>query len=85
MIKLRVLFFASAREAAGGLSEMPLEVPEGTTAATLLELLAEKHHRGLRPMLADLACAVNEKYVAADTVLQDRDVVASCHLYPEGE
>jgi molybdopterin converting factor subunit 1 len=71
-----VLFFASAREAAGGLSEMSLEVPAGTTARQLLALLAEHHHDGLRPLLADLACAVNEKYVAGSTPLRDRDVVA---------
>ena len=75
-IALRVLFFASAREAAGGLSEMALQVPAGTTAHQLLLLLAEQHHEGLRPLLDDLACAVNEKYVAGEALLCDRDVVA---------
>ena len=41
-----------------------------------MALLAEHHHDGLRPLLADLACAVNEKYVAGSTPLRDRDVVA---------
>ena len=76
MLKLRVLFFASAREAAGGASEMEVEVPAGTTARRLLEILAEKHHPRLQQLLDDLATAVNEKYVAGDTELVDRDVIA---------
>ena len=76
MVKLRVLFFASAREAASGTSEMKMEVPVGTTARRLLEILAENHHHGLRPLLDDLATAVNEKYVAGETELAEGDVVA---------
>ena len=76
-MQLRVLFFAAAREAAGGDSELALDVPEGTTCAQLLQLLAERPTcSGLRALLGDLACAVNEKYVAADTQLQDQDTVA---------
>ena len=76
MLKLRAIFCICKKKVAGGASEMEVEVPAGTTARRLLEILAEKHHPRLQQLLDDLATAVNEKYVAGDTELVDRDVIA---------
>jgi sulfur-carrier protein len=80
MINVKVLFFASAREAAGGISEASIQVDEGSTTNAMRQTLAHQY-----PKLADmvlnqdmLTLALNEEYVATgqDTVLKDGDTIA---------
>eukprot|EP00992_Anisonema_acinus_P004109 TRINITY_DN14744_c0_g1_i1.p3 TRINITY_DN14744_c0_g1~~TRINITY_DN14744_c0_g1_i1.p3 ORF type:complete len:126 (+),score=28.91 TRINITY_DN14744_c0_g1_i1:52-429(+) len=74
MEKLTLLYFAAAREAAG-VAEEQMEVPAGTTADELRELLADRHPE-LRPLLAVALIAVNAEYATAEQVLEHRDEVA---------
>lgn len=72
-MQIRVLLFASLREAAGT-SELSLELPEGSDAACVLAAL---ERRLTRPApLRHAAMAVNESYASAATPLHDGDVVA---------
>ncbi len=73
-MRIEVLYFAAAREAAGRPSE-GLDVEHGTTIAALRSLLASRH-----PALAQrwrgLRFAVGERFEAEDRVLEAGDVVA---------
>ena len=72
-MRVRVLLFASLRERLGA-REMSVEVPEGTTAAGLLERLGRQ-----RPPLAAagrLSVAVNEEYCDPERILRDGDEIA---------
>jgi sulfur-carrier protein len=80
MIQIKILFFASAREAVSGLAETSIKVKEGCTTNELRKILADQY-----PRLADmvlnqdiLTLALNEEYVATgqDPVLKDGDTVA---------
>jgi molybdopterin converting factor subunit 1 len=68
---ITVLFFASAREAAGGVSKMDLEIVEQGTTSSLRNILAEKYPK-LAAMVLDedsLTLALNEEYVASGQVI----------------
>lgn len=69
-----IRLFARLREIAGA-SELPRDVPEGTTAQALWQELAREF-----PALAgyerSISCAVNEEYAPLATVLQPGDDVA---------
>ena len=73
-ITIRVLYFASVREATAK-SEEELEIPANTTCKQLLTFLS-KTSPTLTSLLNDLSTAVNEEYVVGETVLQQRDTVA---------
>ena len=73
-MRIEVLYFAGAREATGTGSET-LEVPIGTTVASLREALALKHP----PLVASLPrirFAVGERFAAEGDEVGAGDVVA---------
>lgn len=81
MVQVKVLFFASAREAAGDISTANLEL-DATDANTgsLRQKLAELYP-GLASMVQDeenLTLALNEEYVTSGQIipLKDGDTVA---------
>ena len=79
-VNVKVLFFASAREAAGE-SAADCQVHSGTPdTAALRKMLAEKYPK-LQPLVTDednITLALNEEYVPAGKVLplKDCDVIA---------
>ncbi|MEA3396554.1 MAG: MoaD/ThiS family protein [Chloroflexota bacterium] len=73
-IWVRIRFFAAPREALGT-GEIEREIPAGTTAGGLVDLLAEEYP-ALRPYARYLSVAVNRVYVELQTSLHDGDEVA---------
>jgi molybdopterin converting factor subunit 1 len=73
-VRVQVLLFASAREAAGCASET-LELPEGATVADAREALSRKHPR-LRPAWPSVRFAVGERFAAPEQRLETGDVLA---------
>ena len=71
---LRMLYFGLVRERLGH-GEESLEVPDGTTVADLLELLARRHDVFALGAGA-LRVAVNREYSAGPRLLVDGDEVA---------
>lgn len=73
-IQIKVLFFASAREAAGGVSQIELLLPEATaTTAVVRQTLAERYPGALATMVLDevsITFAVNEEYLSPNQVLR---------------
>ena len=74
MARLKVLFFASCREAAG-LRETDVELDGPTTVAALLDTLC-RAHPSLGPLSGSLQVAVNAEYASRDACLSDGDEVA---------
>jgi molybdopterin converting factor subunit 1 len=67
---ITVLFFASAREAAGGVSKIDLEISDCNTSS-LRTILAERYPK-LAAMVLDedsLTLALNEEYVTSGQVI----------------
>jgi len=64
-MKITVQLFAILREAAGA-GQIDLEVPAGTTARQIAQILAERFPK-LREHLNTLSFAVNNEIVPADT------------------
>lgn len=81
MISIQVLFFASAREAAGDISKKCIELtPDEANTSSLRRLLALEYP-GLASMVRDeenLTLALNEEYVTRGQVLalKDGDTIA---------
>lgn len=73
-MKIRLLFFAILRDITGT-DQQELEVPEGTTAKQLWDLLRSRHPRLVAyahpPMVA-----VNENFTSPESSLAEGDVVA---------
>lgn len=71
---VRVLLFDVLRREVGA-SELALDLPEGATAGDALEALAAAHAsiERHRPVVR---LAVNRRYAAPDTALEDGDEVA---------
>src|SRR6185369_3476972 len=69
MMRVHLLFFAQARERAGG-SRGTLELPEGSRVADALAAL-ERQHPGLAALRPHLAVALNQRLVDADAVIED--------------
>ena len=71
-VSVKVLFFASAREAAGDISSVELELPsDSADTASLRKKLADTYP-ALSTMVLDeenLTFALNEEYVTAGQVL----------------
>lgn len=70
-VTVKVLFFASARDAAGNLSSIDLELGPSADTAGLRKSLAEKYPK-LAEMVLDednLTLALNEEYVTSGQVL----------------
>mmetsp|Transcript_22125 Transcript_22125/g.36611 ORF Transcript_22125/g.36611 Transcript_22125/m.36611 type:complete len:90 (-) Transcript_22125:1680-1949(-) len=72
MFQIKVLFFASAREAAGNVASIDdFELPDDADTAVLRKILAERYPK-LAGMVMDednLTLALNEEYVPAGEVL----------------
>lgn len=68
---ITVLFFASAREAAGGITKVELQVNAATDTAALRRILAEQYPNLATTVLDEdsLTLALNEEYVAAGQVI----------------
>jgi molybdopterin converting factor subunit 1 len=73
-MRVRVLYFGIVRERLGVREEV-VEVPAGSTVASLTQLLSAKHGN-LAAGVSALRLAVNLEYVDAGTILRDDDEVA---------
>jgi molybdopterin converting factor subunit 1 len=73
-VRIEVLYFAAARDAAGRPAE-PVDVPDGETLAGLRGVLATRHP-GLARTLRASRFAVGEAFAAEDRRLEPGDVVA---------
>lgn len=80
-VQIKVLFFASAREAIGGTAEITLELPaDQATTHSVRQRLAKEYPR-LSSMVLDedsITLALNEEYVDAGQVknLKTGDTIA---------
>lgn len=74
MMNIRLLFFAVLRDITGK-SEDSLELPDGTRAGEVWQLLRDRH-QALRDYVQPPMIAVNESYVTADEPLRDGDELA---------
>lgn len=75
MIEIKVLFFARARDLAGGLTEIALTMPSGSTAAhCLTELLNE--FPNLKEIYNSMVLALNEEYAPETAILKNKDELA---------
>lgn len=77
-IEVKVLLFASAREAAGNISETSLSLDEGATTTIFRRVMAEKYP-GLSSLVLDedsLTLALNEEYIESEVVLKNGDTIA---------
>ncbi len=72
---LRILFFAAARDAAGGISEAELSLPDDPTVGGLRAALGDRWPR-LGEILPRCRLAVNEAFAAEGDPLRDGDEVA---------
>jgi molybdopterin converting factor subunit 1 len=73
-MRVRVLFFAAAREMAGR-TEVDVEVAEGATVDSLFTRLAADHE-GLADVLRACRAAVDEEFTLRATALADGQTVA---------
>jgi molybdopterin converting factor subunit 1 len=73
-IRVRVLYFGQAREAAGR-KEEEFSLPSASSVKTLLSLSVDAH-RGLHGMKDAMRVAVNEEVAGQGYRLADGDVVA---------
>lgn len=67
-MNIKILFFASLREAAGS-GETTLDIAAGTTVAQLWSQLSS----GMDDLPEKVLCAVNQDYVDQDYVLREDD------------
>ena len=72
-MRIRTLLFATYRDLAGT-DELEVELPDGATAADLVERLRSR--KGLDGLPREPALAVNQVYASAGTSLSDGDEVA---------
>jgi MoaE-MoaD fusion protein len=73
-MRVRVLFFGVLKDAAGKASDT-LDLPEGSSLATVLEYYGARI-AGLREMLPSVALAVNQQYAGVGTSLKADDEIA---------
>jgi sulfur-carrier protein len=78
-IKIQVLFFASAREAAGDITETTIELTADQATTTGIRQQLSRQYPKLADLVLDeenLTLALNEEYVTTETPLKDGDVIA---------
>jgi molybdopterin converting factor subunit 1 len=73
-MRVQVLLFASAREAAGVASEV-LDLPDGATVADARDALSRRHPR-LGPTWPSVRFAVGERFASVEDRLETGDVLA---------
>lgn len=73
-VEVQVRYFAAAREAAG-IEQEDVELADGSTVATLLTALCERHP-GLAAPAASMRIALDEDFAEPDAPLRDGAVVA---------
>lgn len=73
-MRVRLLLFAQYRDFAGT-SELEVDLPDGASAATLVETV-RRRGGGFSRIPAAAAVAVNREYASPDTPLRDGDEVA---------
>jgi len=74
MRRIKLLFFATLRDRAG-MKSAEMQVPDGTTVRTLMELIGAEYPN-LKPSLPTALIAVNREYAGEDVVLPDNADVA---------
>ncbi|MEA1888875.1 MAG: MoaD/ThiS family protein [Pseudomonadota bacterium] len=67
-MKLRILFFASLRDASG-VGEKKLDIEPGQSVADLWQAVSE----GFELLPEKVLCAVNQEYVDSDYLIQEGD------------
>jgi sulfur-carrier protein len=78
MNRVKILFFATLREQAGGRKFVESDLPDGTTVRDLKASL-ETTYPGLKASLPTVLVAVNHEYAADETVITAAAEVA---LFP---
>ncbi|HTI13339.1 MAG TPA: MoaD/ThiS family protein [Dictyobacter sp.] len=73
-MKVSIRYFASLREITGQASET-LELAENASIADARTVLLERYPR-LQPVMERSVCAVNRRYVPAETSLHNGDEIA---------
>jgi molybdopterin converting factor subunit 1 len=81
MVKIQVLFFASAREAAGDVSKIELELSEEEATTCGLRIKLAQMYPKLASLVEDednITLALNEEYVTSGQILslKDGDAIA---------